>query len=153
MTERIFCLWPHRAVTGSVFVSVVMLLTACASAPTWMQDVNPLASREPARTTSPEDFVDAQGRCGDANETALTGASLGLGMTECEVARRAGIADRVEITANERGERLVVMSYLSGPRPGIYRFASGRLVSIERAPDATPPSAAANSRKARRKTN
>ena len=58
-------------------------------------------------------------------------------MTECQVVSVAGYTDRVEISANERGERLVTLTYLSGDRPGIYRFRNGRLVSMERV--AEPP--------------
>ena len=57
---------------------------------------------------------------------------ISLAMTECQVVSVAGYTDRVEISANERGERLVTLTYLSGDRPGIYRFRSGRLVSMER---------------------
>jgi hypothetical protein len=61
-------------------------------------------------------------------------------MTECEVVGIAGPAGKVEISTNERGERSVVMTYLQGAHPGIYRFVSGRLKSIERAPE--PPASA-----------
>ena len=58
-------------------------------------------------------------------------------MTECEVVRVAGYTDRVEIGGNERGQRTVTLTYLSGDRPGIYRFVGGRLASMERV--AEPP--------------
>jgi hypothetical protein len=60
-------------------------------------------------------------------------------MTECEVVRRAGPVEKFDLAANERGERSVVLTYLRGPAPGIYRFTAGRLSSIERAPEAAPP--------------
>ena len=50
--------------------------------------------------------------------------------------RRAGAVEKIELGANERGERSLVLTYLQGPSPGIYRFVGGRLVSIERAPSA-----------------
>jgi len=53
-------------------------------------------------------------------------------MTECQVVQVAGYTDRVEIGANERGQRAVTLTYLSGDRPGIYRFVGGRLASMER---------------------
>jgi len=62
---------------------------------------------------------------------------IALAMTECQVVGVAGYTDRVEIGANERGERAVTLTYLSGERPGIYRFRNGRLVSMERV--AEPP--------------
>ena len=61
---------------------------------------------------------------------------VSLGMTECEVVRALGHTDRVEIATNERGQRSVTLTYLNGDRPGIYRFESGQLVSLERAGDA-----------------
>jgi hypothetical protein len=57
---------------------------------------------------------------------------VALAMTECEVVRLAGTTDRVEISADARGRRSVVMTYMTGERPGIYHFTDGRLVSMER---------------------
>jgi hypothetical protein len=57
---------------------------------------------------------------------------IALAMTECEVVRVAGYTDRVEISADPRGQRMVTLTYLSGERPGIYRFVGGRLASMER---------------------
>ena len=100
-----------------------------------------------------EDLVDTEGRCpgvpfgpdpnlpGDAQQNsnpALPGA-IGLDMTECEVVKRAGHPTRVEFGTNERGERTVVLTYMSGQRPGIYSFASGRLKSVERVAEPAPP--------------
>lgn len=64
---------------------------------------------------------------------------IALQMTECEVVRAAGPTHMVEISANERGQRVAVLTYMDGPRPGIYRFLAGRLVSIERGPEPPPP--------------
>jgi len=72
-------------------------------------------------------------------------------MTECEVVRRAGQVDKVDLAANDRGERSVVLTYLRGPAPGIYRFTAGRLTSIERAPEA--PAAPTAPEKPRKTTN
>jgi hypothetical protein len=69
----------------------------------------------------------------------LIQGGIALEMTECQVARRLGRADRVEMGANERNERAVTLTYLQGERPGIYRFVAGRLVSMERAPEPPPP--------------
>ena len=60
-------------------------------------------------------------------------------MTECEVINRAGTPDNIEFGGPDRAERLVSLTYLSGSRPGIYRFSMGRLYSIERAPEAPRP--------------
>jgi hypothetical protein len=61
---------------------------------------------------------------------------IALGMTECDAAQRAGLPTNVSI-GNEKGERKVVLTYLTGTWPGIYTFNSGRLKIIDRAP--TPP--------------
>jgi hypothetical protein len=62
------------------------------------------------------------------------------------VVRRAGPVEKIDFASDERGERIVTLTYLRGPSPGIYRFEGGRLVSIERAP--TPPPAPSKSQKA-----
>jgi hypothetical protein len=60
-------------------------------------------------------------------------------MTECEVVNRAGAPQNVELGTTEQGERSVTLTYTSGPRPGIYRFAGGRLYAIERGQEPPPP--------------
>jgi hypothetical protein len=64
---------------------------------------------------------------------------IALGMTECQAVERAGTPANVAITGGDHGERNVVLTYLSGPWPGIYRFSDGRLKVIDRAP--VPPEA------------
>jgi hypothetical protein len=99
------------------------------------------------RALTSADFIGRDGQCaaeqarGSAESTGAGAAAPGSGgialeMTECEVVRRAGPVDKVDISADERGERTVVLSYLRGPASGIYRFVGGRLVSIDRAPAA-----------------
>ena len=56
---------------------------------------------------------------------------IALGMTECQAVRRAGTPSNVAIGAGDRGERKVVLTYLSGPWPGIYTFRDGRLKEID----------------------
>jgi hypothetical protein len=71
----------------------------------------------------------------------IPGATGGvaLGMSECEVVRRAGQPGGVNMSANEAGERTVVLTYLTGSWPGIYQFTSGRLKEISRAPEPPAP--------------
>jgi hypothetical protein len=64
----------------------------------------------------------------------LAVGGIALGMTECEAVRRAGTPSNVAIGAGESGDRRVVLTYLSGPWPGIYTFSSGRLKVIDAAP-------------------
>jgi hypothetical protein len=104
------------------------------------------------RPVTAADLVDQQGRCAglpaqagpDAAESpGLVRGGIALGMTECDVVRRAGAPDQIDFGSTERGGRAVTLTYVKGPRPGIYRFADGRAVSIERGPEppAPPPSA------------
>jgi len=99
------------------------------------------------RAVRPADLVGPEGQCASAagpdpsgEPGALPAAQGGISlqMTECEVVRRAGVPERVDLGANERGERSVVLTYSRGLRPGVYRFASGRLVSVERGPEPAP---------------
>jgi hypothetical protein len=104
------------------------------------------------RPVGTEDLVGPDGQCaaagsapaGPATDESGAGTSaqnqggIALQMTECEVVRRAGPPERVELGANERGERSVVLTYV-GARSAIYRFASGRLSVIERGPEPPAP--------------
>ncbi|HEX7790654.1 MAG TPA: hypothetical protein VF467_09055 [Afipia sp.] len=78
----------------------------------------------------------AAGAPGDANassEGQVSAAPVALGHTECDVARAIPVApDNVNLSNNERGDRVAVITWRSGPRPGAYTFTSGRLTAIER---------------------
>jgi hypothetical protein len=86
------------------------------------------------------DLLNADGQCGAAaSEQAGAGTGgISLHMTECEVVRRAGPVEKFEFGQDNRAERSLVLTYLHGPAPGIYRFSGGRLVAIERAPTPAP---------------
>ena len=64
--------------------------------------------------------------------------------------QRAGTPSNVAISAGEKGERKVVLTYLSGPRPGIYTFSAGRLNVVERAPE-QPKAAKPTAKKTQKK--
>jgi hypothetical protein len=97
------------------------------------------------RPVSGAELISAEGYCAgmaapaDTNAMTSQGAAepiqgnavIAIGRTECEVARAAGAPDNVAITG-EGGRRMTVLTYVRGPRPGIYRFADGRMVSMER---------------------
>jgi hypothetical protein len=95
--------------------------------------INPRSNQALYFTAGPE-----TGRTASAAPNALppqvrSGPNgIALQMTECQVVQVAGYTDRIEIGANERGQRAVTLTYLSGDRPGIYRFIGGRLASMER---------------------
>ena len=89
------------------------------------------AGPETGRTAKAPDRTRCRPRC------AAVRAASRCEMTECQVVGVAGYTDRVEISADPRGQRMVTLTYLSGERPGIYRFVGGRLASMERV--AEPP--------------
>jgi hypothetical protein len=73
------------------------------------------------------------GGAGAGAAPAVVGG-IALGMTECQTVRRAGTPSHVAISAGEGGARHVVVTYTSGPWPGIYTFDSGRLKVVDEAP-------------------
>jgi hypothetical protein len=75
----------------------------------------------------------------DSPSAPPVAGGIALGMTECQTVQRAGVPSNVAISANERGERKVVLTYLSGPWPGIYTFTGGRLKVVDAAPDQPKP--------------
>ncbi len=107
------------------------------------------------RPVTQADLVGPEGQCagGPGQQPAQPGepvlpagtptvqGGIALQMTECDVVRRAGAADKVDIGANERGERAVTIMFTRGPWPGLYRFDNGRLTSIERTNAPSPPPA------------
>jgi hypothetical protein len=97
----------------------------------------------------PDQFVNADGSCAAGADNP--GGGVGLGMSECQVVGRVGVPENVEITANERGQRAVTLTYIRGARPGIYRFVTGRLKVIEAAPAPPEPPKPVRVKKATKK--
>jgi hypothetical protein len=98
-----------------------------------------------SRPVSDSDLVDANGSCPAAaapgSDASAASEGVGLGMTECEVVARAGSPNSVQLGRNPNGDRTAVISYQSGPRPGIYHFERGRLTQMDRVEVAPPPQA------------
>jgi len=115
------------------------------------------------RTITANDLVDAKGACqppaaapqpspapGGPNVAStvapqpesLLGGGVALGMSECDVVHRAGPPSSVQLGKNPNGDRNVVLTFMGGPRPGIYHFEHGALMEIERVaePAAEPDS-------------
>jgi len=98
------------------------------------------------RQAGAADLVGPDGQCAAARQEqpvdpasgAPAASGISLQMTECDVVSRIGTPDRVDLGSTERGDRSAVMTYTRGSRPGIYRFAGGRLISIERGAEAAP---------------
>jgi hypothetical protein len=120
----------------------------------------------PTRAITPDDLVSAQGACpgmqppaGPAGANAMaegpagsppapptTTGTVALGHTECDVVRGVGAPDSVNISNSPGGDRVAVVTWLRGPRAGIYTFTAGRLSSVERGPEVEAPPATAKSR-------
>ncbi|WP_416221134.1 hypothetical protein [Rhodopseudomonas palustris] len=116
----------------------------------------------PDKPVTAEDLISADGMCpgmaqpgaadanaqgGDPAAPAMTSSgTVALGHTECDVARGAGAPDSVNLSTNERGQRVVLLTYARGPRAGIYTFTAGRLTSIERVAEPAPQPRAAKKR-------
>lgn len=122
----------------------------------------------PDKPVTADDLVSAEGSCPgmsapgaptDANASTETApaappptGTVALGHTECDVVRGIGAPDNVNISSNERGERLAVVTWSHGPRAGIYTFAAGRLSSVEgTAAPPTPPRTAKSKPKPKKK--
>lgn len=100
-----------------------------------------------AGEVTPNDLISSDGQCSgmpmqsapaDANASTdgqpiQAAAPVAIGHTECDVARAITTApDNVNLSNNPRGDRVAVITWTRGPRPGAYTFTSGRLTSIER---------------------
>jgi hypothetical protein len=123
--------------------------TAQASAPPAAAEAQPPADRPvgsvagdlagapmPAATTASANPNAGMPAAAEPGAPQVMGG-IALGMTECQAVQRAGLPGNVNIGTGDKGERKVVLTYLTGTWPGIYRFADGRLKEIERAP--APP--------------
>src|SRR4029077_17417068 len=83
---------------------------------------------------------DSPGGVAPATDTsALLGGGIALGMSECDVVFRAGAPSNIQIDQNPNGDRTAVLTFNSGPRPGIYHFRGGALTDIERGQITPPP--------------
>jgi hypothetical protein len=135
-----------------VGLSMLLLLAACSSDPSSPKPSSLFATPDWAKDSSGPTFsatvptgqalVGPDGRCtavDPAGGAEIVAGGIALDMSECDVVRRAGPVDNVEIGTSPRGERATALTYMRGERPGIYRFLNGRLTSIERGPEPPPP--------------
>ena len=136
-------------------------------------DAPPLNPNTPVAA---EDLVSPDGACpgmapppGPSDANALTDGPAGsppaaqepppvtghvaLGHTECDVVRGIGLApDSVNLSSSPSGERVAVVTWTHGPRPGIYTFTAGRLNSVEAGPQpVAQPKAKPKARKKKKK--
>jgi hypothetical protein len=94
------------------------------------------------KAVTPADYINADGSCaGRSAEQASTeqvAAGIALQMTECDAVQVLGPPQKIDIGANERGDRLVTILYSQGERRGLYHFTAGQLTLIERADELAP---------------
>ena len=98
----------------------------------------PPAQVAPAAPAAAGPGVMPNGAPPDVAAPSMLGAPIALGMTECQVVDRAGAPTAVQIGANPNGDRTALVTYDSGPRPGIYHFERGRLMDMDRVAVAAP---------------
>jgi len=72
-------------------------------------------------------------------DPALFAGGIALGMSECEVVSHLGAPNVVNLGTNPNGSRSAMLSFIGGPRPGVYRFESGRLTEMDRVAAPAPP--------------
>jgi len=112
----------------------------------------------PAPEPAPPPQPPAAGAAADslppAPDTAILGG-VALGMSECAVVSRLGQPTAVNLGRNPNGLRSAILTYKSGPRPGIYRFEAGALSEMDRVelPPAPPEKKTAKAKKKRAPTN
>ncbi len=111
------------------------------------------------RPITANDLIDANGACpryvvpsppsaagappaaGPTDAALLLGAGIAIGMSECDIVARLGQPTAVNVGKGPGGDRAVALTFNSGPRPGVYRFAGGRLTEMDRieVPQAAAP--------------
>jgi hypothetical protein len=74
-----------------------------------------------------------------SDPSALMGGGVALGMSECDLVYRAGQPSSVQIGNAPNGDRAAVLTFQSGPHPGIYRFLRGALTEMDRVAETAPP--------------
>ena len=141
---------PRRNFSLSLLaIAATAMVAACSFNTPTAEDLMPnrpkfeFKSIPPARqlrALSAPVLVGPDGSCAaSAAEPEFAGTGVALDMSECDVVQRAGRPDNIDISTDPGGARAVVLTYASGDRAGIYRFASGRLKSIERGAEPPPP--------------
>ena len=117
-------------------------------------------TKQRQRPITANDLVDNNGACpapaaapasasaaapaGTPGSGSMLGGGIALGMSECDVVSRAGTPNQVELGKNPNGDRTAVLTVTGGPRPGIYRFERGALMTMDRVAAPAPPQEAKN---------
>jgi hypothetical protein len=90
-----------------------------------------------------DDLVDANGACPrmaapappppPASDNPANGAAVSSDMASL-------LATAVNLGRNTNGDRTAILTFKTGPRPGVYRFVGGRLAEMDRVEVPPPPS-------------
>ena len=59
-------------------------------------------------------------------------------MSECDVVARVGPPSAANLSRTPNGDRIAILTYQSGVRPGVYRFVAGRLKEMDRVEEPPP---------------
>jgi len=114
---------------------------------------------------TPSDLVDGNGGCAAQPQlqpqpqgaavapdpTAPVGGALALGMSECDVVRRAGQPAAVELGTTPNGDRTAAITYRDGAPAGVYHFERGRLMQMDRIEQPVAPPQAVKKKPAKAK--
>ena len=119
------------------------------------------------RPITANDLVDANGACpayvppeqasstpgaspeGAPEAAARLSGGIAIGMSECDVVSRVGPPNVVNLSSTPRGDRTAVLTFNSGPRPGVYRFVGGRLKEMDRVEEPPQPAQPAKKKPAK----
>ncbi|MGH6715467.1 MAG: hypothetical protein ACREDC_04655, partial [Bradyrhizobium sp.] len=137
---------PDKPVTPDDLVSAD---GACPGMPAPASPAGANASMDAKAAPTASDSA-APGSAASGSLPLPTAGTIALGHTECEVVRAIGAPNNVNISSSPRGDRLAVVTWSQGPRPGIYTFTAGRLTSIAALPAPPTPPRAKKSRARKR---
>jgi hypothetical protein len=144
----------HVVIRVASILLATLLLGACSNkftdmfsgTPNLSLDLNAAGSPAPVVpaatriTVTAADFANADGSCTPSPGSASAETTaIALQMPECGLVQVLGPPEKIDIGANERGDRQAVMFYGQGERPGRYSFTGGQLTSIERVAEPPPP--------------
>lgn len=118
------------------------------------------AAPDPAASTSPAAAPQVGSVAGDLAGSPMPAGGdvpvfggVALGMSECQVVRRAGAPSNVAISAADNNDRKTVLTYAGGNWPGVYTFVSGRLKVVDALPEAQKPKPVAKKKPAPKRTS
>jgi hypothetical protein len=103
------------------------LVDANGACPAGAAAAPPAAAPPPAAAANPGDSAALS-----ADVASLIGGGVAIGMSECEVVARLGRPTGINFEKIPNGYRGAILTYTSGQRPGVYRFAGGRLTEMDR---------------------